>query len=412
MHKQRIRRAGWAALVATVGGLTWTMGTASAASVPTLTGLCWMGTARPTFRVHNTDSATPLQYTLTSGGASRSGDLSTGESAYFVATGRFPTASPATLQWSAGSASGQLASAATSRTYCTYDLRPQVRFVDATGAAVEAPQRAPGLVVSLNGPLERLVCTWSDGHLDCTQQTLAAAPLPPGSYRPVRSELQIPAFTVQGSPPWYEVSARAPSGYEVISGTGLTALADVGTGLGESNADARLSGFFPPGGSQSRILTVTMQLLATQAPAATEAPPTTTAKPRSPAAPASPTTTPASPTTTPARPTTTPARTTTPRATPANPRTPVTRGHAVVDPTTAATKRLPRTGPVTPVVPVLGVGLVCSGLAVIAAEHGWRRRRAPRSRATHSGPEATRQAVAVARRGAGAGMAADRRTHP
>ncbi len=389
----RLRWAGGAALAVLLAVIPTTAGPASAQasppSPPTLTGLCWMGSNRPILRARNTDSQQVMQYTLRSGTATRSGTVGparpsgASDVAHFVGTGRFPAAAETNLAWSIRSTSGTLASTAAESTYCTYDLQPEIRWRGADGQPIAAPAAAPGLVVTLAGPLEQLSCTWATSGLDCTQQAVRDAPLAPGTFRPTRNELQVPAFAVGGKSPSYTAAVVPPVGFRVLSGSGTFGLDDLGTGLGQGNVDARIATFLPlksSGGTQDRALTITVQQGSAPAPT-TKAAPTTAAV----------TTTPSTPPTSAAEAAPTTARPTAPPPTVAPPvpqKAPAATAPAAPTPTAAVLPTvvvapgapaaavpdapLPRTGFVRPGVVFFGLVLLGAGLVVLAV--GRRRR--------------------------------------
>ena len=265
----RPRRAGGVAVALLLAVALAPASAASAQVRPALQldDLCWMGPNRPIVRARNLGDQ-PVPYTLRSGPAMRSGTLArstprdatqadatlgdtaradddlgdAGSSAYFVASGRFPDADPVQLRWTADEGSGTEGNGGSEPHHCSYAVRPVLQWYDTDGAAMPAPTAAPA-VVTLTGSLGRLVCDVVDGVLGCAATPSSDPPLPAGSIATRAGELAVPAFAVGGQAPTFSVSAAPPPGFRP-DGTGTFTLPDLGSGLGQSNADDRLRPFF------------------------------------------------------------------------------------------------------------------------------------------------------------------------
>jgi hypothetical protein len=336
---------------------------AQASLEPTLAGRCWIGSNRPVFQIVNTDPARSLQYSAQSGSSSRGGSLERSgrrSTAYFVASGRYPNAAPVELEWSKKELTGTAATDVTDPVFCTYNLRPQLRWRGPDGRDVAAPATTKGMVITIAGALERITCTGAaKGGLDCIQQALPTSPLAPGTYRGARRELQVPVFRVDGGAPSYSVTVTPPAGYRVAGGSGSFVLPDLGAGLGQGNADGRLRSFLG-GRGHLRSVPVTFQVDAptsttTTAPATTVAPTTTVASPSPPAT----------------------VRAGNPQQRPGvAPPTPVAAAVAPTSPPRSVTsvERHPWTAPVNPAVVAGGVAALVTGLGIVLLTRVRRRR--------------------------------------
>jgi hypothetical protein len=166
-------------------------------------------------------------------------------------------------------------------------VRPVLQWYDTDGAVMPAPTAAPA-VVTLSGSLGRLVCDVVDGALGCAATPSSDPPLPAGSIATRVGELAVPAFAVGGQAPTFSVSAAPPPGFRP-DGTGTFTLPDLGSGLGQSNADDRLRPFFADEVSAaSQVRDVVIALRRRE----TEEAPTTTAAPADESSTLTPSTTP------------------------------------------------------------------------------------------------------------------------
>jgi hypothetical protein len=263
-----------------------------------------MGPNRPVFRVSNLGDQ-PVQYSLRSGEATRSGTLARARpagdpasTAYFLASGSFPDVEPVALQWSSGGRTGQLTGQAGEPRHCTYGLRPVVRWVDASGLPVAPPPSTTDLV-TMTSSLSQLTCRNEAGALTCGPAPVASSTLPPSSFTAAPGELAVPAFAVDGRAPSYTVTAVPSDGF-VPNGTGTFALEDLGSGLGQSSVDARLRPFFAGEGTrgvQVRDVVVTMRYAGAAQPGPDASTPPSAPRPSAPAPNAVGATTPSTPAT-------------------------------------------------------------------------------------------------------------------
>ena len=285
----RPRRAGGVAVALLLAVALAPASPASAQVRPALQldDLCWMGPNRPIVRARNLGDQ-PVPYTLRSGPAMRSGTLAeatpadatpadatladatlgdttlgdatlgdsaraddgrgaddradAGSSAYFVASGRFPDVEPVQLRWTAGEGSGTERNDTSEPHHCSYSVRPVLQWYDVNGEVTPAPSAAPA-VVTLSSSLGRLVCDVVDGVLGCAAAPSSDPPLPESSFVTRPGELAVPAFAIEGHAPTFTVTAAPPPGFRP-DGTGTFTLPDLGSGLGQTNADDRLRPFF------------------------------------------------------------------------------------------------------------------------------------------------------------------------
>jgi hypothetical protein len=188
--------------------------------------------------------ATPVAADATLGDSARADDdlAGAGSSAYFVASGRFPDVEPVQLGWTAGEVSATERDDISEPRQCSYGVRPVLQWYDANGAVMPAPSSAPA-VVTLSSSLGKLVCDVAGGVLDCAAAPSSDPPLPEGSFEARPGELAVPAFAIEGAAPTFTVTAAPPAGFRP-DGTGTFTLPDLGSGLGQTNADDRLRAFF------------------------------------------------------------------------------------------------------------------------------------------------------------------------
>jgi hypothetical protein len=218
--------------------------------VPTIESHCWMGLDRPVYVLRNQDPVRSLRYSWSAPGAGRRGWLeprwSGDDAAWFVGTGSFPHAAPVQVEYVLGGEPGSLVAPAADPAFCTYRVRPIVRWIDTTGADVmPTAEQVAGWTLRIDGPLDALDCVWNGAGLACSNVPNPEAPLPEGSYHMLGrdTEIHVPAFddtalTIVASPD--------PQGFRLAGGTGRLVLPDVGDGLGQSNVDDRAAAFFPP----------------------------------------------------------------------------------------------------------------------------------------------------------------------
>ena len=305
----RPRRAGGVAvaLLLAVALAPASPASAQVRSALQLDDLCWMGPNRPIVRARNLGDQ-PVPYTLRSGPAMRSGTLAEATPADADATlgdsaradddlppmiGPAPGAAPTSWPAAASPTSNRsrcvgrrVRARAPSATtcsephHCSYAVRPVLQWYDADGAVMPAPPAAPA-VVTLSSSLGRLVCDVAGGELGCTAAPSSDPPLPDGSFVTRPGELAVPAFAVEGQAPTFTVTAAPPPGFRP-DGTGTFTLPDLGSGLGQTNADDRLRPFFADEVSATsgvRDVVVALRRHETEEPPATAAAPPGAASP-------------------------------------------------------------------------------------------------------------------------------------
>ena len=155
-----------------------------------------------------------------------------------MASGRFPDVEPVQLRWTAGEGSGTERNDISEPHHCSYSVRPVLQWYDVNGEVTPAPSAAPA-VVTLSSSLGRLVCDVVDGVLGCAEAPSSDPPLPESSFVTRPGELAVPAFAIEGHAPTFTVTAAPPPGFRP-DGTGTFTLPDLGSGLGQTNADDRL----------------------------------------------------------------------------------------------------------------------------------------------------------------------------
>jgi hypothetical protein len=146
--------------------------------------------------------------------------------------------------------------------YCTYAVRPIVRWLDADlNDVMPTAAQVAGWSLTLEGALGSLDCTWNGAGLTCRYTANAGGPLPEGSYYSLGrdTELRVPAF---GDTSFTVRASADPAGFRLADGVGGDVLPDVGDGLDQSNVDDRASWFFPArlqGGTATHPLTITFE---------------------------------------------------------------------------------------------------------------------------------------------------------
>ena len=102
---------------------------------PTLEPRCWMGHHQPVYVLRNLDRDHALRYVLSAPGAGKRGQLTPRgdgrDSVWFVGTGSFPNPARVRAEFEIGGASGSVVAPEVQPAYCTYAVRPIVRWLDA-----------------------------------------------------------------------------------------------------------------------------------------------------------------------------------------------------------------------------------------------------------------------------------------
>ena len=225
-----------------------------------------MGHHQPVYVLRNLDREHALRYVLSAPGAGKRGQLTPrGEgrdSVWFVGTGSFPNPATVRAEYEIGGASGSVVAPEVEPAYCTYAVRPIVRWLDADfNDVMPTAEQVAGWSLTLEGALGSLDCSWNGAGLTCHYAAKEDGPLPEGTYYSLgrETELRVPAF---GDTSFTVRASADPEGFRLAGGLGDTVLPDVGDGLDQSSVDDRAGWFFPArlqGGTATQLLTVTFE---------------------------------------------------------------------------------------------------------------------------------------------------------
>ena len=225
-----------------------------------------MGHHQPVYVLRNLDRDHALRYVLSAPGAGKRGQLTPRgdgrDSVWFVGTGSFPNPATVRADFELGGASGSVVAPEVLPAYCTYAVRPIVRWLDADfNDVMPTAEQVAGWSLTVEGALGSLDCTWNGAGLTCQYAANADGPLPEGSYYSLghETELRVPAF---GDTSFTVRASADPVGFRLAGGLGATVLPDVGDGLDQSSVDDRAGWFFPArlqGGTATQVLTITFE---------------------------------------------------------------------------------------------------------------------------------------------------------
>ena len=139
---------------------------------PTIEARCWMGHHQPVYVLRNLDRDHALRYVLSAPGAGKRGQLTPRgdgrDSVWFVGTGSFPNPATVRADFEIGGASGSVVAPEVLPAYCTYAVRPIVRWLDADfNDVMPTAEQVAGWSLTVEGALGSLDCTWNGAGLTC-----------------------------------------------------------------------------------------------------------------------------------------------------------------------------------------------------------------------------------------------------
>ena len=123
-------------------------------------------------------------------------------------------------EYEIGGASGSVVAPEVEPAYCTYAVRPIVRWLDADlNDVMPTAEQVAGWSLTLEGALGSLDCTWNGAGLTCRYTAKADGPLPEGSYYSLGrdTELRVPAF---GDTSFTVRASADPAGFRLADGLG------------------------------------------------------------------------------------------------------------------------------------------------------------------------------------------------
>ena len=224
-----------------------------------------MGHHQPVYVLRNLDREHGLRYVLSSPGAGKRGQLTArGEgrdSVWFVGTGSFPNPATVRAEYEIGGASGSVVAPEVDAAYCTYAVRPIVRWLDADfDDVMPTAEQVAGWSLTLEGALGSLDCTWNGAGLTCGYAAKEDGPLPEGTYYSLgrETELRVPASATPPSPSVRRPTPR-PSGSPAASVTPCSPTSVTGSTSRASTMGGLVLPRPPPGRHRLRAVTVTFE---------------------------------------------------------------------------------------------------------------------------------------------------------
>jgi hypothetical protein len=226
-----------------------------------------MGPEQPLYVLRNQDRERPLRFTMSAPGAGKRGVLAPkgggADAAWFVGTGSYPHAGLVVADYvEVGGGRGVVVAPDVTPQFCTYTVRPVVRWLDNGGNDVmPRADQVKGWTLQLDGPLGALDCSWNGAGLSCHGTAKASGPLRPGTFSVLDpdTELHVPAF---GRTTYSVRASPDPQGFRLVGGLGDMILPDLADGLDQDSVDLRAPDFFPARlqqGTASQVASVTFE---------------------------------------------------------------------------------------------------------------------------------------------------------